>query len=202
MWRDRILNDGLDRGAWLEARAPVIGASDVKQFAKLESVDKYVAAKIRPKTFHGNEVTESGHRWEPMILAYLGVPGNKAFVHAPDYPRFACTVDGLDDSDPFTIAECKTRHGVIDPEPSLQEWRQLAWQLFCFPEAERVLFGTLTVLRDDSGEWEARTNGYHKIEIPRDHPKIVKAIGQVLPIAEKVLDALDSAKKALKEVPF
>lgn len=201
-WRDRILNDGESRGAWLGARLSRIGASDVKQYAKLASVEKYVAAKIRPKSFFGNETTESGHRWEPMILAYLGIPENKAFVHAPENNRFACTPDGIQDEGVFTLAEAKTRHGLIKPNPDAGEWRQLAWQLMCFPEAEFVRFGTLTVLRDENGDWEARDGGYAVLDVPRDHPKILAATEQIVPIAVEVLAALDAAKQAMKEVPF
>lgn len=201
-WRSRILDDGEDRESWLLARVPVIGASDVKQYAKIESVDRYLAAKIKPRTFYGNELTESGHRWEPMILAYLGVPENKALVHSPDNPGFACTPDGISDDDPFTLAEAKTRHGVIRPAPDTGEWRQLAFQFVCFPEAERILFGTLTVLRDENGSWEARKNGYASLEVTRNNPRIVKATEQIMPIAEKVLAALGEAQRALKEVPF
>lgn len=201
-WRDRILNDGESRESWLGARLSVIGASDVKQYAKLSSVDKYVAAKIRPRTFFGNQVTESGHRWEPMILAYLGVPGNKQFVHAPDNERFACTPDGIQDEGVFTLAEVKARHGVIKPNPDAGEWRQLAWQLMCFPEAELVRFGTATLLLNQQGEYEVREGGYGALDVYRDHPKIIAATAQILPIAEQVLAALDAAQNAMKEVQF
>lgn len=201
-WRERIVVTGEDRSEWLRARAPYIGASDMKMFANLSSVDKYVAAKIRPKAFFGNESTESGHRWEPMILAYLGVPENKAFVHSPTHGRIACTPDGISEDDPFTLAEAKTRHGIIKPEPDAGEWRQLAAQLFCFPEAERVLFGTLTLVRGDHEEWVERERGYSRLEVPRDHPKIAAALGVIVPIAEQVISALDAAKFELKEAPF
>lgn len=201
-WRDRILNDGESREAWLGSRLSRIGASDVKAYAKPESVPKYVAAKIRPRTFFGNETTESGHRWEPMILAYLGVPGNKAFVHSPDNARFGCTPDGVKDEGTFTLAEAKARHGVIKPNPDAGEWRQLAWQLLCFPEAELVKFGTVTLLRNSEGEFEVRENGYSVLDVYRDHPKIIAATALIVPIAEQVLAALDAAQTAMKEVPF
>lgn len=201
-WRERILDDGESREAWLGSRLSRIGASDMKMYAKPESVDKYVAAKIRPRTFFGNETTESGHRWEPMILAYLGVPENKAFVHSPDNERIGCTPDGIQDEGVFTLAEAKARHGVIKPNPDAGEWRQLAGQLYCFPEAERVLFGTVTLLRDDNDQWEAREGGYTVLEVRRDHPKIIAATALIVPIAEQVLAALDAANQAMKEVPF
>lgn len=201
-WRDRIVADGKSRAEWLAARDSFVTASDMKMFAKVESVEKYVAAKIRPKTFFGNADTESGHRWEPMILAYLGVPENKAFVHSLDNPRIACTPDGIDERDPFTLAECKTRHGVIKPEPDVGEWRQLAAQFYCFPEAERILFGTLILVEDENGQWVERKDGYARLEITRDHPKIIAANGLIIPIAERVIAALDAAKQAMEEVPF
>lgn len=201
-WRERIVVSGEDRSEWLRARAPYIGASDMKMFANPNSLEKYVAAKIRPKSFFGNETTQSGHRWEPMILAYLGVPENKAFVHSPTHERIACTPDGISDGDPFTLAECKTRHGVIKPNPDAGEWRQLAAQLFCFPEAERVLFGTLTLVRGEHDEWVERVGGYSRLEVPRDHPKIIAAMGLIVPIAEQVVAALDAAKQELEEAPF
>lgn len=201
-WRERILNDGESRESWLGSRLSRIGASDAKQYAKLASVDKYIAAKIQPRTFFGNETTESGHRWEPMILAYLGIPGNKAFVHAPGNERFACTPDGIQDDGVFTLAECKARHGVIKPNPDAGEWRQLAWQLMCFPEAELVRFGTVTLLRNDEGEYEVREGGYTALDVYRDHPKIIAATALIVPIAEQVLAALDAAKEAMEEVPF
>lgn len=201
-WRERILNDGESRESWLGSRLSRIGASDAKQYAKASSVDKYIAAKIRPRTFFGNETTESGHRWEPMILAYLGVQGNKAFVHAPSNERFACTPDGIQDEGRFTLAEAKARHGVIKPNPDAGEWRQLAWQLMCFPEAELVRFGTATLLRNEEGEYEVREGGYSSLEVFRDHPKIIAATALIVPIAEQVLAALDAANQAMKEVPF
>ncbi len=201
-WRDRIIVDGADRSQWLEARKSMIGASAAKGFANPASVEKYVAAKLRPKSFFGNETTRSGHRWEPMILAYLGVPENKAFVRSASHERFACTPDGISDADPFTLAEVKTRHGVIKPNPDAGEWRQLAFQLFCFPEAERVLFGTLTLVRGEHDEWVERKGGYSRLEVPRDHPRILAATELIIPIAEQVVAALDAAKEAMKESPF
>lgn len=199
---DRILNDGTDKQAWLAARDGGIGASTAKMFAKVESVDKYVAALIKPSSGFVGELMESGNRWEPMILAYLNVPQNLALFHAPDEPGFRATPDGIDPGDPFTLAEVKARHGVIKPNPDAGEWRQLAWQLCVFPEAVRVLFGTATLLRGEDGKWEVRENGYSRLEVARDHPKIIAATAQIVPIAHKVMAALGAAQQAMKEAPF
>ncbi|MFV0432840.1 MAG: hypothetical protein ACK5LO_02485 [Leucobacter sp.] len=198
-WAARILDDGEDRESWLESRSSVICASDVKAYARSESVEKYVAAKIAARTFGGNEYTESGHEYEPMILAFLEVTPNKALIHAPSNPRFGATPDGLD----TCLAECKVRHGKIAPNPSAGEWRQIAWQFMCVPESDVLKFGTLTVLRDETGAWMPRTiDPLSVLVIERDHPKITAAIGLIRPIADEVLAALDIALHAQKEVPF
>lgn len=169
-------------------------------FARLESVDRYVAAKITPRTWGGSEYTDSGNRWEPVILAYLDVPGNKALIHAPGNRRFFATPDGIT-PDGSLMAEVKTRHEVIKPMPDAGEWRQLAWQFICVPEAEMIRFGTATVLRDVHGGWELRENGLDRLDVARDHPRIVGAMEQVGPIADRVLAALDRARAALT-TPF
>lgn len=198
-WRDRILDDGRDRGKWLLSRSPVIGASDVKKYAKRESVPLYLADKISDNHFQGNEYTDSGNKFESMILAYLGVQPNKALIHAPGNMGFAATPDGLDD----VLAEVKVRHGKIKPNPDVGEWRQLAWQLLCVPEVEVVKFGTLTVMRDAQGVWQPRaTDPFSELVVDRDHPKIIAATALIVPIAEEVLAALGAARQAMKEVPF
>lgn len=201
-WRDRILDDGTDIESWMEARELPLTATDAKGFARLSSVPRYVAAKLQPSSFGGNELTRSGHRWEEMILAYTGVPGNTALVHAPGNSLYACTPDGVDDSGQVVIAEAKTRHGKIMPFPDAGEWRQLAWQLMCVAEAEQALFGTLTVLRGENGEWEAREGGYEVLVVTREHPRIVAATEQIMPIAAQVLAALEVARQELQEVGF
>lgn len=198
-WRERILDDGLDRDRWLLSRSSAIGASDVKKYAKLESVPLYLVDKITETMFQGNEYTATGNKFESMVLAYLGVEPNSALIHAPGNPGFAATPDGLDS----VLAEVKVRHGKIMPNPDVGEWRQLAWQLMCVPEADAVKFGTLTVLRDEHGEWEPRRKGaFSERVFTRDHPKIAAAAAQIIPIATAVLAALEGAQAAQKEAPF
>ena len=195
-WRDRILNDGTDRDSWLVARHPVLGASDFAKLAKFESVDKYLAAKLASNTFHGNEYTEQGHRWEPMMLAWAGIAPNKALIHSPGEVGFAATPDGADET---RGAEAKAKHGRIIDGPSAMEWRQLAGQFICVPEFETIEF--IWVELDGEGEIRAGRHGEPcSLTIPRNHPKIVAATAQVLPIAVELSWRLRAALQAEKEM--
>ena len=193
-WRDRIVNDGTNRESWLFDRHPRIGASDAAKLSKATSVDKYLAAKLASKTFHGNDFTESGHRWEPMMLAWAGIPENKALVHAPGNGGFAATPDGIAEihgGRSLRLAECKAKHGVIVNGPSLGEWRQLAWQLLCFPEAIEVQFIWAELL---DGDIRPGCHGEPKsITVRRDDPKIREVTPLILPIATDLLARLTAA---------
>lgn len=194
-WQERIIVDGHDRDLWLDARRQVIGASDAAKFAKASSVDKYLAAKLAPSTFTGNAYTEQGHRWEPMMLAYAGIPQNVALIHSPDQPGFAATPDGLrvNADGRLTLAECKAKHGKVVDGPSTGEWRQLAWQFEVLPEADEIEFLWCELVKNDRDEWDLRDAHHgipHRIVITRDHPKIVAARALIVPIATDVLARL------------
>jgi len=194
MWRDRILHDGIDRAGWEAARHPVIGASDAAHFAKLASVDKYLAAKLGHGSFQGNSYTESGHRWEPMMLAWAGIPQNLALIHSPAEPGFACTPDGLLDLDGehLVLAECKAKHMKVVDGPSTAEWRQLAFQFEVLPEATKTEF--IWVELDADGEIRAGRHGEPcSITVRPDNPNILKARAQILPIAVDLLPRLRAA---------
>jgi len=195
-WQDRIVVDGLDRDAWLAARRNgIIGASDAAKFAKASSVDKYLAAKLAPSTFSGNAYTEQGHRWEPMMLAYAGIPQNVALIHSPDEPGFAATPDGLrvNADGRLTLAECKAKHGKVVDGPSTGEWRQLAWQFLVLPEADAIEFLWVELVRNARDEWDLRAEHRgipHRLVVTRDHPKIVAATALIVPIATDLLARL------------
>ncbi|MFB9283130.1 hypothetical protein [Pseudoclavibacter helvolus] len=199
MWTDRILHDGESREGWKAARLPVVGASDAAKFAKLASVDLYTRAKLKASSFHGTEYTESGHRWEPMILAYAGIPGNKALIHSPDEVGFACTPDGIT-SDGSRIAEAKAKHNKQVDGPSPGEWRQLAWQTLCIPEAEHVDFVWLELVRDVAGGWVMRGRGPQLMTIHRDDPRLADRRAALVPIATEVLARLRAARAFEREV--
>lgn len=195
----RILDDGTDRDRWLAARLPVIGAYDAAKLAKPGSVHLYLASKLERSKFNGNAYTESGNRWEPMMLAWAGIPGNKALIHSPTERGFAATPDGLDPSGRFRLAECKAKHMKVVTEPTLGEWRQLAWQLVCVPEAEETEF--VWVELNQEGEIRADLNGEPKhLTIRRDHPKIRMLTEQILPIATDLLARLTVALEFEREM--
>ncbi|QDZ15808.1 hypothetical protein [Humibacter ginsenosidimutans] len=189
---DRILHDGVDRAGWENARRPVLGASDAAHLAKMSSVDKYLAAKLGHGSFHGNEYTESGHRWEPMMLAWAGIPQNIALFHSPAEPGFACTPDGIAEvhgGRSLRLAEAKAKHLKIVDGPSVSEWRQLAFQFEVLPEATEIEF--IWVELDAAGEIRAGRHGEPcSITVRRDHPKILAARAQIMPIAAEVLARL------------
>jgi YqaJ-like viral recombinase domain. len=184
-WRDRILHDGVDREQWLAARQTVLGASDFAKLAKPESVDKYLAEKLASATFTGNEYTEQGHRWEPMMLAWAGITPNVALIHSPGERGFAATPDGADEA---RGGECKVKHARVVDGPSLAEWRQLAGQFICVPEFEVIEFIWVELI---DGEIRAGLHGEPKhLTVRRDHPMIVAATERVLPIATDLLARL------------
>ena len=184
MWRDRVLFDGVDRAAWERGRWGVIGASDVKAFARPESVPLYFRGKIAARRFHGNAFTERGHEWEPELIAATGVPASAALIHSPDEVGFAATPDAITD-DGSLLAEAKLRHNRISSGPTVGEWRQLAWQFHCVPEAEAVRFVEGELVSTQLG-WRLRRDP-QVLEIERGDPRIQSAIGLVLPIAREVL---------------
>jgi len=194
---DRILDDGTDRESWGRSRWPIIGASDAAKCAKASSVELYLRAKLRRDDFHGNEYTESGHRWEPMMLAWAGIPQNVALFHAPDEPGHGATPDGILvlPNGRLRLAECKAKHGRIVDGPSLAEWRQLAWQFRVFPEADEIAFLWVELV-----DGRMRTDEPKQLIVPRDHPKITELTASVLPIATELLARLRVALEAQKEL--
>lgn len=196
---DRVLDNGADRDKWLGARQWIIGASDAAKLAKLESVDSYFDAKVKPSTFGGTEKTESGNTWEPLMLTWAKIAENKALIHAPGVPGFAATPDGIGVRDGMlTLAECKAKHDKIVTGPSVGEWRQLSWQLLCVPEAEAVEFIWVELVRDDRDEYQIRKVNNEEpksLLIPRDDPKIIAVTAQILPIAEALLVRLNEARE-------
>lgn len=188
---DRILDDGTDRDRWMAARRPVVTASTAKTLAKITSVPLYLAAKLSDGDFGGNHYTESGNRWEPLMLAWAGIPGNKALIHSPAELGFAATPDGLNllpDSS-VVLAECKAKHMKIITGPDRGEWRQIAWQFEAVPEAEELEW--IWVELDRDGEIRAGLNGEPRhLTIRRSDPRVQSALAQVRPIATELLARL------------
>lgn len=192
-WRSRILHDGLDRAGWKEARRWVIGASDAKILSKIESVEKYLRQKLSRRDWQGNDYTASGHRWEPMCLAWAGIPPNVALIASPDVPDWAATPDGIS---PLAaeLAEVKVRHNGRSTGPSLGEWRQISWQFLCVPEAETLHF--IEAPLDPDGDLHGEPEG--RIIWRRD-PKVTAVTEQIVPIAEDLIMRLRAAREIERE---
>ena len=201
---DRTLADSNDRESWLalHGAGKVIGSSTAGKFAKPGSVETYVRQILEPRTFSGNASTESGNRWEPLLLAFAGARPNSLFVHHPENRRFASTVDGTKRvGDSFRIVETKAKHNKVITGPTPYEVRQLSWQMHCIPEADAAewVWGEL-VIEQGTGEWVLRRDP-QTLVFDRDHPLIVAATQLIVPIAEQVLAALDAAP-VLEGAPF
>lgn len=193
---DRTLADSADRESWLKVHDKVIGSSTAGKFAKPSSVEIYVRQILEPRTFRGNESTQNGHRWEPMLLAWADAEPNTLFVHHPENRRFAATVDGTRGT---RIVETKVKHDRAVTGPTPYEIRQLAWQLHVLPEFEEAhwVWGSLTRSGDS---WELSRDP-QTLVFHRDDPRIVAATQLIVPIAEQVLAALDAAP-VLEGAPF
>lgn len=199
---NRTLADSADRESWLHVHNKVIGSSTAGKFAKPGSVEIYVRQILEPREFKGNESTRSGNDWEPALLGAVGARPNSLFVHHPDNHRFGATIDGTKAvGDGFAIVETKTKHNRVISGPSPYEMRQLAWQMFCVPEAVHAEWVWGEIVRDPASPvgWRLRRPP-QVIVYPRDDPRIVAATALIVPIAHAVLAALDAATRA--KVPF
>jgi hypothetical protein len=199
---DRTLADSADRDSWLRVHDRVIGSSTAGKFAKPGSVETYVRQILAPRTFSGNETTRSGNDWEPALLGAVGARPNSLFIHHPDNPRFGATIDGTKPiADGFSIVETKTKHNQVVTGPTPYEVRQLAWQLYCVPEAVEAAWVWGEIVRDATSPvgWRLRRPP-QSITFYRDDPRIVAATELIVPIAHAVLAALDAATTA--KVPF
>lgn len=194
--KDRVIVDGADRNEWLTARRRHICASDAAKFAKLSSVETYIRQKLTLSSF-SSELMQSGHRWEPMILAFLGAEQSQALYRHPDHSGFAATPDGFD-RDGVGLVEIKTRHNIVANGPSLSEVRQMAWQLFVIPEAEYVDFCEGEIILKN-GEWELRRDP-QVIRFEKDSKPIQEMQELIIPIALQVGRGLEAALELEKEM--
>lgn len=180
---DRFLVDSADRANW--GRENFIGASDAANFARVESIDKYVLAKLKDGQFQGNQFTEAGHQWEPEILDWFDIPHNTLTFYAEDERGFAATPDGIKTktNGEIVLAEVKVIHGRVHRGPTPAHLRQIWW-------AQYVLGGHST-----NYLWRELIDGVprrlepHIVMVDRDEAEIRK----LLRIARPVLDGLRAA---------
>lgn len=191
----RTLADSADRDSWLAVHDRVIGSSTAGKFAKPGSVEIYVRQILEPRTFSGNESTRSGNDWEPALLGAVDARPNSLFIHHPENRRFGATIDGVKPlGDDFAIVETKTKHNRVVAGPTPYEVRQLAWQMYCVPEAVHAEWVWGEIVPDPRSPvgWRLRRPP-QSITFRRDDPRIVAATELIVPIAHAVLAALDAA---------
>lgn len=192
-YQDRAVVDSLDSDAWHAVRPAGIGASDAASFAKLESVELYVRAKLRERSFGGNSHTEVGHRWEGPAVAYAGFEFNTWMYRSEDEEGFFATPDGIrvGADGALELAEAKTLL-VRDYDPDLWQpkippahRRQVAWAQYVL-DAARTAYVVLP--RGEDGTPLAMTPEI--ITIERDDTEI----SRLLTIAHPVLAAMRAAR--------
>lgn len=129
----RVVADAAtDPAGWWAARlGSNIGASDASQFAKPESIDRYVRAilkqQMQPRG-NGNVLARNGHIYEPALMNWAGVTHNaRSFHHATD-PWKTATPDGVEVTPvgAIILGEAKVKHHIVTG-PSKQERRQVVW---------------------------------------------------------------------------
>lgn len=199
---ERTLADSADRASWLDVHDKVIGSSTAGKFAKASSVETYVRQILEPRTFSGNDSTRSGNDWEPALLGAVGARPNSLLIHHPENRRFGATVDGTKPvGDGFAIVETKTKHNRIVTGPTPYEIRQLAWQLYCIPEAVYAEWVWGEIVPDEKSPvgWRLR-RPIQSITFERDDTRIVAATNLIVPIAFAVVERLDAAQ--LVRTPF
>lgn len=197
-WCDRVLDDGTDREHWKLSRRPIVGASDAARLAKESSVESVLRSKLAVSSFGGNDHTESGNRWEPMMLAWAGIEANKALIHSPAEIGFAATPDGVSLQSVPRLAECKAKHGVIVNGPSLGEWRQVSWQFEVVQEADELEFIWVELI---DGDIRAGLDSEPKhLTIRRGDKKVQDTLATVRPLATELLARLRAALEFEKEL--
>ena len=139
----RVVTDGNDRVAWMQARARGITATDVAKLSTPRSIDTAAWEKLHGSRFGGNAFTEHGKTREPEIAAWVlgehGIEPSRALFHAEADLRHLATPDGvvLRENGTLELAEIKTTNKAWRTIPR-NYLRQIWWQQYVLG-AERTL---------------------------------------------------------------
>lgn len=191
----RTLADTADRASWENAHRDIIGSYRAASFARAESIETYVRQMLTPKRFRGSAATGSGVRWEPMLLAWAGADPNSLLIGHPTVAGFGATVDGTRPNGAhWRIVETKAKHNQVVTGPTAAELRQMAWQLYCIPEADAVDFVWGELVVDERVGWRLRRDPLTLTFRRHDDP-IAATTARIVPIATEVLAAVREARK-------
>ena len=143
---ERLVTDGSDEMAWLQARARGITATDVAKLTSVHSIPVVALEKLRPSTFSGNAFTEHGKAREPVIAEWVfrrtGIEPSSSLFHAESERRHLATPDGIGvrDDGVLELAEIKTTGKGWDVTNIPGNYlRQVYWQQYVLG-ASRTLF--------------------------------------------------------------
>ena len=165
---------------------------------KAASIEAYVAAKLKPSSFHGNAYTEAGHEWEPRLLASHGLLQSTALIHAPGEVGFGATPDAMKATrGGIILGEAKIKHNKIVHGPTARELRQVCWQMFC-ADWDQVLYTEFIWGELVDGELR---NGAIEPKHLRIYPADVEHLLQpMIDIATPVLARVRAAHQFAKEI--
>jgi hypothetical protein len=167
----RVLSDGVDEAAWLDARRGVVTATEAKiishgtSAARSREAARLLKEKVSgERSFFGNHFTEWGNLREPVILAELAVrfgfaPGGALYfaeecsLHAATPDAVRVNFDGL-----LELAEIKTSKKDVSPGSEAfvaygYEY-QMQWQMYVLG-AQRNLY----VYEKHDDDWSGWTVG-------------------------------------------
>lgn len=206
----RGLADSRDRVAWAKARAPLMGASDVAKFAKIESWPLYMRSKLY-EPFRGNAYTQHGNEREPVILSAFGLKQNFTLYRSAGNPLHGATPDALvlggDGS--LILAQVKTvlqktktlPSGEVVPIPPFtnakgffhlppEYFRQMQWEMYVMG-ADASLF-----------IYEEHVDGVPTEMEPQSHwvYRDQQEIDKLIIIADLVLAGMAAASKFKREM--
>lgn len=139
----RIVTDGSDHDAWMQARARGITATDVAKLSTPRSIETAAQAKLFGSNFSGNVFTDHGRAREPEIAAWVqqgyGIMPSHALFHSELDLRHLATPDGVVQrpNGAIELAEIKTTNKVWRTIPR-HYLRQVWWQQYVLG-AERTL---------------------------------------------------------------
>lgn len=183
-----LFDSATDREAWLAGHDRRIGGSDAEMLAKPESVERYVAAKLRPRKPWSSAAVRAGNAWEPLTLDWIGATHNTVCYRSRESERFVATPDGVDvdpdDPDALLLTEIKTFTGKIVDGPTPAYRREMAWQqMVVGPAVRRTRFVWRELVGGVPRELEPKVMIYE-----RDEKLIARLRGMALQVLARLDD--------------